>query len=194
MVVVGCGRVNFDLLDDASTPFEIGCADGEREGILDDPLAAACSATWTGGLDLRQPRSGVACGDDLGACTQAADACASGWHICADSGLLAELERIGATACANAGAGAWIAASSHCGTNMSTPTCPYLTPPTRYGCYRNNFCAEPLCCGQSCRRDQFCRDAVFGNAAMIAGDTSAGCGGVTPNAMVPISGFLCCKD
>jgi len=197
LALAGCGRIHFDPLGGTSDSlaFEIGCADGEREGLAGEPTIAACSATWAGGLDLRAPRTGAACGDDRGPCSRGADACAIGWHLCGDTGLLDELQVIDASACANAGNGAWVGASSHCGTNVDNmQMCPYLTPPAVYGCYANNFCAEPICCGSACGGDQLCKDAVFTGATLIAGDVSFGCGGVIMNATIPISGFLCCRD
>jgi hypothetical protein len=197
---VGCGRIHFepatstDAITDAIA-FEIGCADGTREGLAGDLFAAACDATWTGALDLRAAGTGAPCGNSGAPCTRAADACAAGWHLCAVSGVLAEIERIGADACANAGPGAWVAASSHCGTNNNVMmNCPYLTPPATYGCYPDNFCAEPICCGMDCDGTQTCLDAVFPGRTLIAGDITLGCGAITMSGTIPATGFLCCRD
>ena len=71
---------------------EAGCADGTREGFVDQdshPFIAGCSGGWSvGGItrpDLA-PTCGRASGNDSdnpeGAGCSAADLCAPGWHVC----------------------------------------------------------------------------------------------------------------
>jgi hypothetical protein len=71
---------------------EVGCADGQREGFLDEdayPQIAACSGGWaTPGItpDTVVPTCGRKGGDDGaladGAGCSSADLCAQGWHVC----------------------------------------------------------------------------------------------------------------
>lgn len=72
---------------------EIGCADGAREGFLDQdayPQIAGCAGGWElPGITPESvaPTCGLGAGDDSGnpegwGCS-APDLCASGWHICA---------------------------------------------------------------------------------------------------------------
>jgi hypothetical protein len=67
------------------TPSSAGCADGTREGFADRiayPDIAGCAASWPLS-SLRAAKTGHACGDGLGSCTVPADACGTGWHVCA---------------------------------------------------------------------------------------------------------------
>jgi hypothetical protein len=68
-----------------------GCADGTREGYLDQaqyPQIAACAGGWTvpGMLDATQPTCGNKAGNDspnpTGQGCSAADLCAPGFHVC----------------------------------------------------------------------------------------------------------------
>jgi len=71
---------------------EVGCADGQREGFLDQatwPQVAACAGAWTApGVtpDSVAPTCGRAGGDDGpnpdGGTCSSADLCAAGWHVC----------------------------------------------------------------------------------------------------------------
>ena len=74
-----------------------GCSDGAREGFFTHPTVAGCKGWWQGRKNLRaQPSSAAAkCGDDLGnwgrACSQPADLCQTGWHICGTFGDVFEI-------------------------------------------------------------------------------------------------------
>ncbi|MDF3071256.1 MAG: hypothetical protein K0R38_6857 [Polyangiaceae bacterium] len=62
-----------------------GCSDGSREAFLtpsDWPNLAGCTAQWPR-ASLRDAKTGVACGFELGVCAVPADACGEGWHVCA---------------------------------------------------------------------------------------------------------------
>jgi hypothetical protein len=67
------------------TPSSAGCADGTREAFADVsmyPDIAGCAATWPLS-SMRAAKTGHPCGNGLGACTVSADACGTGWHVCA---------------------------------------------------------------------------------------------------------------
>jgi hypothetical protein len=67
------------------TPSSAGCADGTREAFTDTiahPDIAGCAASWPLS-SLRAAKTGHACGNGLGPCTVPADACGTGWHVCA---------------------------------------------------------------------------------------------------------------
>ncbi len=62
-----------------------GCADGTRDSftpIAQYPGIAGCDAAWNAS-SMRAAATGVACGASLGDCAVPADACGSGWHVCA---------------------------------------------------------------------------------------------------------------
>lgn len=72
-------------------PPAAGCADGSREGFLDQsryPSIAGCSGAWSVGgvLTATAPACGRGGGDDgansEGSGCSAADLCSAGWHIC----------------------------------------------------------------------------------------------------------------
>jgi hypothetical protein len=66
------------------TPSAAGCADGTREAFTDRtkyPDIAGCAASWPLN-SMRAPKTGQACGGALG-CSVPADACGTGWHVCA---------------------------------------------------------------------------------------------------------------
>jgi hypothetical protein len=123
---LACGRAHFEPRDDAPRvpPGDalgaVGCADDQREGFVDRqrfPTIAGCAATWTGQRNLRAPRADVPCGDDLGACVTPVDACAIGWHICADQGDPIDLtSRATVDECDDAGGvtGSFVGAAGHC--------------------------------------------------------------------------------
>src|SRR5262245_35207810 len=160
LVTTACGRVAFDVvpIDAVST---VGCSDGEREGYVDDArfaTIAACSATWVGDLDLRAAPTGALCGDDLGSCAVPADACAPGWHICAHTGDVTELQILVASEFDDLLEGRYVAASAHC----SNPgPCAYL-PLQMFGCPvgTQTPCTQPICCGTRCAVPA-CQDGVW---------------------------------
>ena len=62
-----------------------GCSDGTREAFSPMsrwPHLAGCTAQWPRS-SLRAPKTGNACGFELGVCEVPADACGAGWHVCA---------------------------------------------------------------------------------------------------------------
>jgi hypothetical protein len=86
------GGIGVDALD-VPQPAVVGCADGTREGFLDQtkyPLIAACAGGWdTPGLlsnASHVPQCGLQAGNDganpSGQRCSAADLCAAGWHVC----------------------------------------------------------------------------------------------------------------
>jgi hypothetical protein len=207
--LAGCGRFRFHEHDDAAPRDTIakdaaadapdahlglttGCADGQREGLLDEPLVAACGADWLDSVDLRAAKTGAMCGDDAQLCQVAADACASGWHVCASDGTVDELITLGSAACHDAGPGAWVAASSHCGTQIE-PECAYADAGV-LPCYATDWCAEPLCCGSACFVGETCQNALFPASTPVAGDLNHGCGAAQKITGHPIDGVLCCAD
>jgi hypothetical protein len=164
-----------------------GCADGEREAfpsLTTHPAIAGCGATWADTADLRAARTNTPCGDDLGTCGAPADACQIGWHICGTAGDPAELSsRATESECAGAGGAdaAYVAAMSHC----TEVPCVYDLP---LPCTTSGNCSEPVCCGDGCRTDQGCLEAVYTVTAIT--DTVNGCGNL-PSSLV--TGVLCCQ-
>ncbi len=74
----------------------VGCADGTREGFVDEaryPRIAACSGAWSvpgvDGTNAAGPKCGRASGNSSsnteGAGCAAVDLCAAGWHVCQGS-------------------------------------------------------------------------------------------------------------
>ena len=178
-------------------PGVVGCADGQREGLLDTrayPRIAACMGTWSGAKSLRDAPTGRGCGDGLGPCASPADLCAPGWHICGKSGSLAELKQLSAQQCREAGAARFSAALSHCETQEG---CTYDDPNTggdgdgRYACFESGWCSEPVCCGQACGELGACTDGVWPGATTIAQGTDQGCAQMTARRA---GGVLCCQD
>lgn len=172
-------------------PQVVGCADGQREAFVDAatfPAIAGCIAEWTGETSLRAPRGGAACGDDLGGCMAPADACATGWHLCGDSGKIADLTRVTAAQCEAAGGGRFVAALSHCETQQD---CVYDNAQTGdYACFEQGWCSEPVCCGNDCGEFGVCRDGVWPGATHIPVGTDQGCGKIGSSRA---RGVLCCK-
>jgi hypothetical protein len=85
----GCGKAFACGADEACEQGECvsrtGCSDGTREAFVPAtrwPHLAGCTAKWPMS-SLRAQKTGSACGYDLGACQVPADACGSGWHVCA---------------------------------------------------------------------------------------------------------------
>lgn len=169
-----------------------GCADGQREAFTSEaayPNIAGCAATWTGPIDLRDPKSNVPCGDDIvGECDFAADACAAGWHICGDTGDPTDVSsELTEAQCAAAGAQSdsrFVAAMSHC--ISDDPVCDYTLP---MPCEDLNSCSEPVCCGAGCRTDAGCPDVVYNGKTRIAGSMTDGCGALLPTSA---TGVMCC--
>jgi hypothetical protein len=172
-------------------PAVVGCADGQREAFVDVatfPTIAGCIAEWTDKTRLRRPASGVACGDDAHPCGTAADACAPGWHLCADSGRVADLTRVTPEQCEQAGGGRFVAAISHCKTQQG---CQYEPAQTAsYACFESGWCSEPVCCGNDCGEFGVCRDGVWPGKTHIPVGTDQGCGAISSSRA---RGVLCCK-
>ena len=198
-VVDGAPGVDASVVDSApgidappdAPPNLSGCADGEREALIDLvawPSIAGCAATWTDAKDLRAPRTAASCGDDLNAmCGAPVDACAPGWHMCGEAGQPTEISsQLESFDCAEAGPDAtsrFVAALSHC-----TTVCTYTLP---LPCGAMGECNEPVCCGAGCRLNHGCQAAVYSTATPIAGSTTDGCAALLGTSA---SGVLCCKD
>ena len=179
-----------DAIDAA--PGAVGCSDGEREAFTDRvafPTIAGCAATWFGMPSLRQAGLGLPCGDDGSTCLAPASACATGWHVCAEDGAIAELLVVSGDECAAAGAGSFVAAISHCAVNQA-PGCPYAPD---LPCFATGWCAEPVCCGAGCLRlSAFgCNDGVWLDATTGTNSDGIGCA-ATPSTQQ--DGVLCCED
>ena len=179
----------------------VGCSDGEREGFIDIarfPTIAACSATWNGSLGLRDPRTGGACGDELGPCLAPVDACAPGWHVCADNGQLTDItSRVSAADCGDAGGtpvGEFVAAAQHCESCAGSCTtgesaCTYATI---YGCTPSSAtCNEPMCCGTDCYTSQNCKGGGYPAPDTKVGAPNQPCGALPGDSQ---TGVLCCAD
>ena len=198
--IAGCGRVNFDLLDelDAAPLNPWGCADQEREGLFERPLIAACRAGWTNTLDLRAPRTGTPCGDDLGPCAAPADACAIGWHVCADDGdPLDVTSKLTPLECETAGGPGdrFVAASQSCsacsGGCVVDSQCVY-TPPYECRATTTMFCAEAMCCGLGCSSTNVCKGGFFPPNTLTTADLPSGnCGAMLGSS---VTGVVCCAD
>jgi hypothetical protein len=169
----------------------VGCADGRREGFIDEsvyPDIAGCGANWSGTLSMRAPATGAACGDGVGPCAAPADACAAGWHVCGESGSVAELRALSADACATGGKGAFFGAMSTCASQSAT--CTYdLTSAANYACYPTSLgCASPVCCGTNCGALGGCTGGIW------PGWTHSGTGACGAFAGSNVgNGVLCCK-
>lgn len=173
-------------------PSLVGCSDGTREAFHDlnaFPTIAGCIGSWNGAQSLREPSTGKSCGENLGECAVPADVCAAGWHICSQSGLLADLDRVTAEQCRkNAGPGRFVAAISHCKTQSG---CKYESGENAsYDCFPKGWCSEPVCCGENCGTGS-CPSGIWANDTHIAKGTDQGCGAMTSSRA---GGILCCKD
>ena len=174
-------------------PAALGCADGQREGFLDDaqfPTVAGCLGVWPGTVSLRATATGQACGDDGATCTSPADLCATGWHVCGGAaGGLAEIRRVTAEQCENAGGGRYSFASSHCKTNEG---CVYASGPQdqAYPCMADGWCSESICCGAGCPSFGDCPDGGWPAKTHIAIGTDQGCGRTSARRA---GGVICCK-
>jgi hypothetical protein len=178
-------------------PATLGCADGQREGLLDVgrfPAVAGCAADWIGAQSMRSPRTGRACGDDLAPCVVPADACAPGWHVCGADGRLAEVLALGAEACRQAGGARYGTALSHCETQEG---CVYDARASggdgdgRYDCFESGWCSEAICCGRGCGELGACTDGLWRGATYITRGADQGCGAMTSHRAGAV---LCCKD
>jgi hypothetical protein len=192
--VVACGRIGFDASGDVLVS-AIGCSDGTREGFVDlaqYPTIAGCAASWTGTVSLRASATGAACGDSSAGpgapCAAPADACATGWRMCGDTGDPSDVSsRLSVAQCSADAVGTFMAAMSHC---TSYNPCVY-TPP--FGCNASGaFCAEAVCCGTACNTNNVCKDGVYAGATEVRWtmNTHPGCAEI-PQGIV--TGVLCCK-
>jgi hypothetical protein len=171
-----------------------GCADGQREGFEDTALwpdIAGCAASWEGERSLRDPRTGVRCGDDMGECAAPADACAPGWHLCGRRGGTLELSKaLTGDQCESAGSGRFVAAVSHCAA-VEDNVCHYRDEiGTNEGCLPEGWCSEPVCCGADCGFGE-CRDGAWPERTHMPKAVGQGCGTITGDAA---GGVLCCRD
>ncbi len=168
------------------------CSDGGRDAYLDAeawPDVAGCAGTWNGQPSLRDPASDMGpCGNDLEQrCRLPADLCGPGWRLCGVDMNIDVLRAAlgGGDGCANAGAGRWVAAASHCHEDGWRWCRTQETP----SCYRRGDCSEPICCGFDCV-NAGCRSSIFSNATRIPAPASNGCGELPDT---NVSGVLCCR-
>jgi hypothetical protein len=187
IALVACGRVGFHAVGDAAIDAAppAACSDGTRDAFADEamfPRIAGCLATWPGIPSLRAAPTGTSCGNDLGPCTVPADACGSGWHVCARSGDVTELLVVTGDQCREI-SGRFVAASDHCLT-FADPGCTYPAP-GQFACLAGSAldCIQPICCGSGCDTGTGCPDdSVF---------TGSGCGSFPTT---DADGVLCCED
>lgn len=173
----------------ASAPEISGCADGTREAFLETarfPDIAGCAASWPFTQSLRARGTGTPCGDRAGRCASPADACAPGFHVCGVD-TLDELRAVDPRACADAGAGRFVSAVSHCARRAECAVDP--EPHARHSCWATGYCSEPVCCGSECAFGA-CRDGVWPGETRIAVGPAEGCGAHVAR---PGSGVLCCR-
>ncbi|TNE50366.1 MAG: hypothetical protein EP343_08555 [Deltaproteobacteria bacterium] len=175
---------------------EPGCADGTRElftNMQKFPLITGCKGYFRG-ESLRKSRTNQSCGaSENQACPAAEDLCAKGWHICAKNGDPNDLKtRVSGDDCATAGAGLFVAASSHC--INSKPQCSYMQSGS-LPCTPGGLCSEAICCGSDCQKGT-CTSAVWPNKTLCARPKSfIGCAnGNSFHGSPTLSGVLCCKD
>jgi hypothetical protein len=183
-----------DFIESAKgDPRILGCSDGQREGFAEveaHPRIAGCVGAWDGARSLRDEPTGKPCGDDADLCGAPADVCAEGWHVCGVDGLNTDL-RSHTTwqACQeSAGPGKFVAAMSHGQEQELCPPAPNAA--TEFPCFKEGFCAEPVCCGEDCSFGK-CRDAVWPGRTKISLGKAEGCGGVTSERN---GGVVCCYD
>jgi len=149
----------------------VGCADGAREGFLDQdtyPEIAACNGGFQipGLLAELKPTCNFAGGDDgenpSGAGCSAADLCAPGWHVCATA---LEVGQLSPTGCD----GATLEDPAFYATRQSGPGC---------GLCATGFQSLPGCddctCVAGCLQTQATANDVFGCGNI--GDTPGDCG------------------
>lgn len=175
-------------------PGVVGCADGQREGLVDAaryPRIAGCLGQWGGTQSLRGRTTGRACGDDLGNCVAPADLCAPGWHVCGADGSIAEVSQLSADECFHAGTPRFSAAISHCESQDGCATDREGgNGDGHYACFESGWCSEAVCCGESCGEFGACTDGVWPGATHIAQGMDQGCGAMTS---LRAGGVLCCR-
>lgn len=173
-------------------PAQTGCADGQREAFVDGaqfPAIAGCLGSWTGAKNMRARPTGRTCGDDSDSCEVPSDLCAPGWRVCGSTGAIADLRRVTADQCQNAGGGRFSAALSHCETQDG---CVYdKRARGDYPCFRKGWCSETVCCGTDCGEFGACRDGVWPGKTHIAEGVRQSCGAATSQRA---GGILCCLD
>ncbi len=167
---------------------ESGCSDGNRDGFTDRtrfPTIAGCLATWPS-QSMRTKPMGVRCGDLIGECPTAADACAAGWHVCMKNGRPADLtQRLSVIDCAPPVAATdeqYFAASSQ-EVDKADGFCLLPMP-----CSLDPGWGIAICCGNGCTvNHSSC--AFPGHKTPWGGGPCAGLGNGSPD-----RGVLCCKD
>lgn len=117
-----------------------------------------------------------------GPCSTPADACAPGWHACAESGSVADLTQISRQECDGAADGRFVAAASHCATQNS---CSFAED--GLGCFSNGYCSQPVCCGLDCGGGG-CSFGVWRDGTRVA-PGSEGCAAIQSSGAL---GVLCC--
>ncbi len=177
-----------------------GCSDGSREGFGDPKKfsqIAGCSAVFSPGpKGMRSPPTGKACGNDLGDCAVAADACQNGWHVCMRNGYAFDLtSRIAPEDCGPATeltpkfhAATELKAQFYGGSSQQVPnvmggcTIPMPCNPNDGGY------AIAICCGKGCYISQ--SSCAFGDQQTpFNGGPCAQLGNGDLN-----HGVLCCQD
>jgi hypothetical protein len=169
-------------------PSTLGCADGQREAFVnwsEYPNIAGCAAKWPGLMDMRAATTGKSCGDDASECASPADACAPGWHVCGNTGAIADVKQVSPEQCGKAGGGRFVSAISHCKTQEG---CVYDS--NTYECFDDGWCSESVCCGDNCGDLGECPSGVWPNQTHIAIGTDQGCGKMSSERA---GGVLCCK-
>jgi hypothetical protein len=184
-----------------------GCADGTREAFTDVaryPTIAGCEAWWEGSQSMRAPRSGQEwCGNSTGIkCTVPADACATGWHVCMQSGWPADIRdrpsyATGADAgskalpwldCQQANSGHWFAAGSSSAYPVGQGGSCSAFP---LGCYADDVSGymDTVACGTS-TSSAGCNNAVWTGYTFGIGPPCAAVGAIRTDQ----NGVLCCQD
>ena len=180
-------------------PATTGCADGTCEAFCSLDSVRGCGVSWTGGKDMRSPRTSKPCtGGDPPHCQSPADACAEGWEVClSDGDRPALMAALSPEECASEW-GAWAMAESHAPLNASDRTfCPECSTRADYAV--DNTCrpvtepdgwgAEALCCGQGCE-EPTCRTGLWPNQTLMVRAGSGVCGATASD---HVTGVLCCK-
>lgn len=179
-----------------------GCSDGGREGFFQHPTVAGCKGWWWGRKNLRAKPSyvGVTCGDDIGTwgrwCSQPADLCKDGWHVCGTFGDVFEIvNRTNGVDCQRAGYGHFSAGINHCKTNNGGGDgCKRVKTGVDYGCsHYHDSCSEPLCCGLGCKGPDSCDSGVFKRQTMYS-PASGDLEGCSFMSVGNAGGIMCCKD
>ena len=175
-----------------------GCADGNREGFLQDFEIAGCGGNWKGYANLAQAPSGVPCGDDFPSdssnqiCNSPADLCDTkhGWRICGSMGNVQDLtSRTKSDACYSAGYGRYSASINNCN---EVHACDSPNFGIRYQCSQYKAsCDAPFCCGVDCTGNATCDGGVFCGETLSVPNlqTYEGCSHITS---IQAGGVLCC--